>query len=152
MAHKHHLPQRHGRHPLDPFSMLQGQIDRVFEDFGGFGLRHADSGAAPVVDMREADKAFDIEAELPGVDKADIDLRVTHDHITIRADKKHEREEDKDDYHLVERQFGSMQRVLAFPCDVDTSKIDASFKDGVLRVHVPKAPEAQSRETKIKLS
>lgn len=155
MSDRAHLPSIFGNHrsSFDPFAALQHQVDRLFDDYNG--LRAPNDGAAmlsPALDLKENEDSFDITAELPGVTKKDLDVRLTNDQIILKGEKKVERNEKKDDYHMVERRFGSFQRVLGFPCEVDNSKVEASFKDGVLKIHVPKAPEAKSREKKISVS
>lgn len=155
MSERAHLPSIFGgqRSGFDPFAALQHQVDRLFDDYNG--LRVSDGSAAvlsPALDLKENEDSFDITAELPGVSKKDLDLRLTNDQFILKGEKKVERDEKKDDYHMIERRFGSFQRVLGFPCEVDNTKVDASFKDGVLKIHVPKAPEAKSREIKIPVS
>jgi HSP20 family protein len=101
----------------------------------------------PRTNVSETDKEIQVTAELPGVDQKDIEITLTGGDLLIKGEKKSEVDEKKDDkgrtYHRVERSFGSFQRRLALPYDVDPNKVQASFKDGVLTVTLPKPAEAQ---------
>jgi len=150
-----------------PFQSLRQEIDRLFEDFGAgfwrsptrrslfeaepFWRRTALSASAPAVDVVEKDTAYEITAELPGMDEKNIELTVADDMLTIKGEKREEKEEKKKDYYLSERRFGSFERSFRLPEGVEADKVEASFKKGVLTVTLPKTPEAQkkSREKKI---
>jgi HSP20 family protein len=105
----------------------------------------------PSVDVGETDKAFEITAELPGMDEDDIEVTLTDAGLTIKGEKKSEREETEKDYHRLERSFGSFQRCFAVPEEVDAAKIDARFKKGVLTVTLPKTAKAKAKARKIKV-
>jgi HSP20 family protein len=109
---------------------------------------------SPNVDVAETDKAIEISAELPGVEEKDIDLTVSEDAVTLKAEKKTDREEkdEKKNYHLVERSYGMFQRRIPMPFKVDPDKVDAKFEKGVLKVTVakPEAVQAQTRKIKVK--
>jgi HSP20 family protein len=149
-----------------PFESLRQEMDRVFEDFTrGFGrfplsrnlfdvepmLRYESSVglSAPAVDVVEKATEFQITAELPGLDEKDIEVNVADDVLSIRGEKKEEREEKAKNYHLSERRYGSFQRTFQLPSGIDAEKIAASFQKGVLTVTLPKTPEAQKKEKKI---
>jgi HSP20 family protein len=148
-----------------PFESLRREIDRLFEDFqvgprrSPFGRSVFDLepfwrgemsfGKSPAVDVVNKEKAYEITAELPGMDESNIDVKVSDGTLTIKGEKKEEKEEKKKDYYLSERRYGSFQRAFAVPDGVDTDKIDAQFKNGVLTVTLPKTPEAQKSEKKI---
>lgn len=150
-----------------PFASLRQEIDRLFDDFGqGFWgspfrrsvvdfeprwAREIALGIAPAVDVVEKDKAFEITAELPGLDEKNIEVKVANGGLTIRGEKKEEKEEKEKGYYLSERRFGSFERYFRVPEGVDTDKIEASFKKGVLTVTLPKKPEAQKPEKKIEV-
>ena len=106
-------------------------------------------GKAPAVDIAEEETAYEITAELPGMDESNIDLKFSDGTLTIKGEKKDEREEKQKDYHLSERRYGSFQRSFGVPDGVDADKIEAHFKNGVLTVTLPKRPEAQKSEKKI---
>lgn len=149
-----------------PFDTLRQEVDRIFEDFtrglGRFpmGRRMLDlepltrfeggaAFAAPAIDVVEKDSEYVISAELPGLDEKDVDVSVSDDMLTIKGEKKEEKEEKAKNYYLSERRYGSFQRSFQLPSGVDADKIDASFQKGVLTVTLPKTPEAQKKEKKI---
>jgi HSP20 family protein len=105
--------------------------------------------ARPTADMRENDKAFEIAAELPGMDEKDVEVKVAHGGLIIRGEKQEEKEEKSADYYLRERHFGSFERHFQIPDGVDTDKIDATLKSGVLTVRLPKTAAAQGANKKI---
>ena len=143
----------------EPFKSLHQEIDRVFDSFtealpwagrnasgNGFGR------LSPQIDLSETDKAVDVAVELPGVDEKDIDVTVTDEILTIKGEKKAETEDKGKDYHVVERSYGTFQRILALPCEVEADKVDAKFDNGVLKISLPKSPEAKSKSHKIKIT
>lgn len=149
--------------PWRPFESLHREIDRLFDDFDGglsqfgrsffdaapFWRRESTWAAAPAVDIAETDKAYEITAELPGMDEKSIEVKLADGVLSIKGEKQEEKEEKKKDYYLHERSFGSFQRAFQVPEGVDADKIDASFKKGVLTVTLPKSAEAQKAAKKI---
>ena len=101
--------------------------------------------------MAETDKAYEVTAELPGMDESNIEVKLADDVLTIKGEKKEEKEEKKKDYYVSERRFGSFQRSFTVPAGVDASKIEANFKNGVLIVTLPKNAQAQKSEKKIEI-
>jgi HSP20 family protein len=113
---------------------------------------------APAVDVSESEKAYEITAELPGMDEKNIEVKLADGGLTIKGEKQEDKEEKKEkekekekEYYLHERRFGSFERCFRVPEGVDTSKIEATFKKGVLTVTLPKSPEAQKAEKKIEV-
>src|SRR6266705_2949309 len=107
-------------------------------------------GSTPAVNMIEKENAYELTGELAGMDESNIELKVVGGVLTVKGEKKDEREEEKSgDYVLSERRFGSIQRSIPLPESVDLDRIEASFKKGVLTVIMPKTPEAQKSERKI---
>jgi HSP20 family protein len=144
------LAQRGG----DPFSYLRNQINRVFDDFWGESslAPRGDMGAAgfwPQVDVTETEKDVKVCADIPGVDAKDIDVSVEAGMLTIKGEKKYEREEKEKGQYRMERSYGSFERAIALPAEVDESKAKAEFNNGVLRLTLPKKPGAPSRRKKI---
>jgi HSP20 family protein len=149
-----------------PFEDLRRQVDRLFEDFDrGFWAapfrrpmfstepfwRRAGAPAAPAVDIVEKDNAYEVTAELPGMDEKDIEVELSNGNLTIKGKKEKETEEKKEDYYLHERHFGSFERSFAVPEGVDADKIEASFQKGVLTIVLPKSPEAVKPKKKIEV-
>jgi len=147
-----------------PFESLRKDIDRLFDDFSeDFWRRPIRSlaaferawprkfAAAPVVDVAESDKSYEITAEMPGIDEKNIEVSLANGGITIKGEKKEETEEKKKDYYVSERRYGSFERYFALPDGVDADKIQATFKNGVLKVTLPKTAEAQQPAKKIEV-
>lgn len=125
-------------------------FDRLFEDFEpGFGLRRSggEKGWAPAVDIYEDEKEIVIKAELPEVKEEDIDVRVEDGQLTIKGERKFEHEEKKENYHRVERRYGSFQRTFALPDTVDAEHVNAKYDKGVLKVTLPKAEKPKNART-----
>lgn len=99
----------------------------------------------PDIDQTEDDKAFHMSIELPGMDEKDVDITLSGRLLTIRGEKKQEEKEQGKDFYRRERTFGSFRRTLELPGEVDESKIEASFKKGVLRIELPRTKEAQNK-------
>lgn len=142
----------------DPFSALRAEMDSLFDSFmGGLptfsGIFGASGGRnftlTPHVDVRETDKEIVVEAELPGIDEKDISLAIQDGVLTIRGEKRFEHDEEKENYRMMERRYGSFQRSLRLPDSVDDDKVEASFDNGVLKVSLPKRPEAIGKQRTI---
>ncbi len=137
-----------------PFEALRREVDRLFEEFdGGFWrspFRYAESALKAVpVDISETDKAYEVTAELPGMDAKHVEVKLTNGSLTIKAEKQGEKEEKNKDYYVRERSFGSFERTFQVPDAVDKDKIDATYENGVLTITMPKSVEAQKAEKKI---
>jgi HSP20 family protein len=136
---------------------LRTEMDRLFDEFYGdeFSLGPLFKGIeglgdfAPKMDIDETEKEITVSAELPGLKPEDVDISLDDNILTIQGEKKEEKEEkDKHSYHM-ERSFGSFARSVRLPSEVDTGKIDASLKDGLLKITLPKSQEAQEESRKI---
>ena len=141
-----------GRGDGDPFAQLQRRMNSVFEDFFGRSssdLWGDDAGEfLPRVDVSETGKEVRITAELPGLDEKDVEVTVTNNMLTIKGEK----EEEEGDYYHSERSYGYFDRTIALPQGIDADNAKAKFKKGVLKVTIPKKPEAQSSRRKIELT
>ena len=140
----------------DPFTALRREMDRVFESFGR-DLEWPSAGLpagamAPSIDVTESDNELKIEAELPGVDEKDVEVTVTDNLLTIKGEKKAEKEEKKKNYHLVERSYGSFVRSVPLPFAAEPGKAKATFKNGVLSITLPKPPEIAAKAKRIAIS
>lgn len=149
-----------------PFEFLRREVDRLFEDFTlnpfrlplrrpAFDLEpfwQPDSWVAmPAMDLVERHEAFEMTAELPGLDEKNIEVNVANGVLTVKGQKEEDKVEKKEDFHLRERRFGSFSRSVRISDTVDPDKIEASFKNGVLKVTLPKKPEAQKPVKKIEV-
>lgn len=136
-----------------PILALHKEMNRLFDDFfEGFGPLTAPPGfesfgaGVPSVDVSETDKEVCIEAELPGVDEKDLEVTLADGVLHIRGEKKFEKEEKEKSFHRVERAYGTFQRAIPLPAEVDESKVDAVFRKGVLHVTLPKTKQAQAHK------
>jgi len=106
----------------------------------------------PAFDISEADDHFVVKADLPGIDPKNLDISLTGNVLTIRGEKKEEREEKNERYYTIERQFGSFSRSFMLPSDVKEDGIEASYRDGVLRVSIPKSQRAKQKKITVKMN
>jgi HSP20 family protein len=134
-----------------PFGSLQREINSLFEDFArgfpGFGFGTRD--LVPTMDVAETDKQIEITVELPGLEEKDVQINLSDNTLTIRGEKKSEREQKDKDYHLVERSYGSFSRTLELPAGVNADDIKATISKGVLNLTVPKPAPAQVKKIQI---
>jgi HSP20 family protein len=134
-----------------PFTSLQREIERVFDDFTrGFPAFTGGRELMPSMDVTETDKEIEVTAELPGLEEKDVQINVADNVLTIRGEKKSEKEEKDKDYRLVERSYGSFARSIELPPGVDPDKIQASISKGVLKVTVPRPAPAQVKKIDVK--
>jgi HSP20 family protein len=129
----------------DPFftrpSSLLGEMDRFFGDF-------APTKFSPSIDLVDQGSHLQVTAELPGLDKGDIELSVQEGALMLRGEKKHEESKREDGCYRTERYFGSFHRSIPLPMDVDLEKAEAKFDKGVLTVRFPKAPKAEAEQSR----
>ncbi|MFQ5722935.1 MAG: Hsp20/alpha crystallin family protein [Terriglobia bacterium] len=143
---------------FDPFRdlpTLHEQIDRLFEDslarlrsdWGGEAL----DGArwSPAVDIVESDNDIVLRADLPGLDPKQLEVSVQDGTLTLKGERKFERDVKEDNYRRVERAYGSFMRSFALPQWVDPDKVDAQYRNGVLEVKLPKRPESKPKQIKV---
>ncbi len=143
--------RRRERDLLPSFGAFRREIDDLFSRFFGEEALPApfQVGFSPAIDISETDKEISVKAELPGVDPKDLDISITGSALTIKGEKKAEKEEKGEGFHRVERSFGTFSRSLTLPCEVEEDKIKAEYRDGVLSLKIPKAQSAQKKTIKI---
>lgn len=138
-----------------PFRALQQEVDKLFNDFTSdlpvVGRLNGNGSLAVKVDVAETEKTLEVTAELPGVNEKEIDVSLAGDVLTIKAEKKSDREEKTKDYHLVERSYGTFERSMRLPFKVDPAKVEAKFDKGVLKLVVQKPADAQTKTQKIEV-
>jgi HSP20 family protein len=134
------------------FLNMQRDIDRMFDRFRG-DAREVPQGPGlwPSVDVVENDNDFVVHVELPGVRKDDVKITVADGILTIRGEKKQEAAPKGDNFHMVERCFGSFERTFNLPSTVQSEKIDANFLNGILTLTIPKAEQAKVKEIEVKV-
>lgn len=139
-----------------PFYSLQREMNSLFDNFF-HGVDVAPRGFAasgkgmftPSIDVKENEKEFIIKAELPGVEEKDIDVTVTNDSVTIKGEKKEEKEDKDKNYYYMERSYGSFSRVIPLKAEIESNKAEARFKNGILDIKIPKNQSAKAKGTKV---
>ncbi len=141
---------------MNPFYSLQKEINRIFENFFNeitpdrfWGDRVG--SFVPNVDVKEKDKEIIVTAELPGMDADDIEINISDDVLTLRGEKKEEKEEKEGNFYRRECTYGSFHRDIPLPVEIDPDKVEAEFKRGVLKVRLPKKPESERKAKKIQV-
>lgn len=143
----------------DIFDTMRREIDTIFDRWLGgpsgfpsaLSLPRAAMPSDPRMDVTETASEYVIEAELPGVDEKDVSVTIQNGIVSLRGEKKQEREEKTDNYHLTERSFGSFERAVRLPETADQSKVDAQFTNGVLRIAIAKRADAIKPERRIEI-
>jgi HSP20 family protein len=144
----------------DPFTSLRSEMNRLFDNFfepvpRSMPALWGDTGRTgeimPQMDVKETDTAITVEAELPGLDEKNVNVTLADGILTIKGEKSEDKKEEREDYHVTERRYGSFQRSLRLPEAIDDAKVEAHFDKGVLRVVVPKKADAQPRERRIEI-
>lgn len=156
MKIKHLMPWRktEGQEERHPLMSFRSGIDRLFDDFAKsfemepFGLFGGET-FSPKVDVTENDTTYKVTAELPGMEEKDVEVFVDENVLTIKGEKKTEKEEEKEDSVYMERSYGSFTRRLPFPVEIDTAKIKARFEKGILTIELPKTEKAKASRKKI---
>ena len=147
-------------HPLES---LRRQVDRLFEDFDlrhfpfarssldvePFWKRELTISGMPAVDIVEKDGAYELTAELPGMDEKCLEIKLNNGILTLKGEKKEEKEEKGKSFYHVERSYGAFQRTVPLPDGIDLKRVDADFKNGVLTVKLPKTAEAKRSGKKV---
>lgn len=150
----------------DVWHAMRHEMERLFDRFSSFDVspfrRLSDiehfwprpNGGTVLsidVDVAEDDKGYTVTAELPGLDEKDIDVSISGDMLTLKGEKRAEKEEKNKNHYVCERSYGAFQRSFALPTDAETDKIDAKFTKGILTITLPKNPKAQPASKKIQV-
>lgn len=136
---------------------LQDRMNHLFDESArgvnrGREEEWATGAWAPAVDIYEQGGDLVLKAELPGVDPKDVDVRIENNVLTLKGERKVDNEVKRDSYHRVERAYGSFTRAFTLPTSVDTTKVKADFRDGVLRVVLPKREESKPKQVQIEVN
>ncbi|MCD6521223.1 Hsp20/alpha crystallin family protein [Candidatus Calescamantes bacterium] len=141
--------------PLREIMQFRDEIDRLFEDFFSPWTvrrrRRQEVTWLPDVDVYEDENNVIVEAELPGLKGDEVDISITGNTLTIKGEKKQEKEEKGRNYYIVERSYGSFARSIELPAEVEPDKAKATMRNGVLKVTIPKAPEAKPKQIKVEV-
>lgn len=151
------IPSRRRGNVVDVFRGMDELFKRAWRDFPFMDYPFDETSTevkfdwTPRIDISERGEAITVKAELPGLETKDLDISLEGDVLTIKGEKKHEKEEAGENYRRVERCFGSFHRVIRLPADVKKDKIDATFKNGVLKIVLAKTDEAKRQITHVKV-
>jgi HSP20 family protein len=139
--------------PRLPFGTLAYNIDRVFDEmFTGRPMVESEVGWVPRADVHEQDHAFVVQLDLPGVEKDNVKVKFEDNTLVVSGERKYESTTDEKSFHRVERIYGSFTRSISVPKDIDSEKISASFKNGVLEITLPKTNEVKPKEIEIRVN
>jgi HSP20 family protein len=125
-------------------------FDLFFDDFGLADLFNDKEVLMPAVDISETEKEYVITGEIPGVDAKDLDVTLNDGILTIKGEKKQENEEKDENYHCIERHYGSFERSFRIPEGVKTDELDATYKDGIFKLSLPKAEVVEAKKIEVK--
>lgn len=141
--------------PWREMARMEQEMDELFRKFPGESplLPFGGEGRAwaPSVDMIDRTEELLVRADLPGLEQKDVEVSVEDGMLTIRGERKEEKEAKEGDYYCCERWAGAFARTVALPAGIDTDKVKAAFRNGVLEVHLPKTKEAKARKIDIKI-
>ncbi len=141
--------------PFKDIEKAMSEMDRLWDTFL-FGRPQTRAlqeiaGWLPAIDVAETKGEIVVTVEIPGMDARDLDISLNEGTLTIKGEKKQEKEEKEQNYHLIERRYGTFVRSIPLPMGVESNKVTASYKDGVLKITLPKSEEAKKNEIKIKV-
>jgi len=129
---------------------LQDRMNRLFQDYAPRGEQDLTTGNfVPPVDIYEDEHSVTLKVEVPGLDPKDVDVQVENHTLTIKGERKFEKEEKEENFHRIERRYGSFVRSFTLPATVDTDNIKADYENGVLKVQLAKRAEAKPKQIKV---
>lgn len=139
--------------PFGDFSSLQNQVNQLFRDFTRGTDELMTSGTfVPAADVYEDEHSITLKLEVPGVSEKDLDIRLENNTLTVRGERKLEKEEKEENFHRIERSFGSFVRAFTLPNTVSTENVGASYENGVLKIQLAKREEAKPKQIKVNVS
>lgn len=139
----------------DPFRevvALQSRMNSLFRDLNDSENPLTTASFVPAVDIYEDPEKVVLKLEVPGIEEKDLDVRVENHTLTVKGERKFEREEKEENFHRIERRYGSFYRAFTLPSTVDTENVGASYNAGVLKLELKKKPEAQPKQIKINIA
>lgn len=137
---------------FDPFrevQTLQSRMNALFRDMNGDNDPLTTASFVPPVDIYEDDKKVVLKLEVPGIDEKDLDVRMENHTLTVKGERKLETEEKEENFHRIERRYGSFFRAFTLPSTVDSENIKANYRNGILRLELAKKAEAQPKQIKV---
>ena len=139
----------------DPFrevAALQNRVNSLFRDFNEGESSLTTTNFIPAVDIYEDEKRIVLKLEVPGIPEKDLDVTVENNTLVVKGERKFEKEEKEENFHRIERRYGSFSRAFTLPTTVETENIDAKYENGVLKLELKKKPEAQPKQIKVNIN
>lgn len=136
-------------YPIREVATLQDRVNSLFHDFAGDGQPVTAAAFAPLVDVFENGEKVVLKLDIPGIKEEDLDIRVENNTLSVRGERKFESEEKEENFHRIERRYGSFFRSFSLPTTVDTENVAATYNAGVLKLELKKKASAQPRQIKI---
>jgi HSP20 family protein len=139
----------------DPFrevAALQNRVNSLFRDFNDGESSLTTTNFIPSVDIYEDEKRIVLKLEVPGIPEKDLDVTVENNTLVVKGERKFEKEEKEENFHRIERRYGSFSRAFTLPTTVETENIDAKYENGVLKLELKKKPEAQPKQIKVNIN
>jgi HSP20 family protein len=139
----------------DPFRevvTLQNRVNSLFRDFNDGEKPLTAASFVPAVDVYEDSEKVVLKLEIPGIDEKDLDVRVENHTLTVKGERKFEKEEKEENFHRIERSYGSFYRAFTLPTTVDSEHVQAGYNAGVLKLELKKKPEAQPKQIKVNVA
>ncbi len=139
----------------DPFRdvlALQNRVNSLFRDFNDDDSPLTTASFVPAVDIYEDAQKVTLKLEVPGIEEKDLDVRVENNTLTVKGERKFEKEEKEENFHRIERRYGSFYRAFTLPSTVDTESVQAHYNAGVLKLELKKKAEAQPKQIKVNVA
>jgi HSP20 family protein len=136
----------------DPFRevvALQNRVNNLFRDMNDGDSPLTTASFVPAVDIYEDSKKVVLKLEVPGINEKDLDIRVENNTLTVKGERKFEKEEKEENFHRIERRYGTFYRAFTLPSTVDTEHVQANYENGILKLELSKKPEAQPKQIKV---
>jgi len=138
--------------PYREVASLRSRVNALFRDIHGDSEPVTAASFVPAVDIYEDEKKVVLKLEVPGIEEKDLDIRVENHTLTVKGERKLESEEKEQNFHRIERRYGSFYRVFTLPSTVDTENVKAGYTAGVLKLELTKKAEAQPRQIKVNVA
>jgi len=138
--------------PFREFALMQNRMNRMYQDYTpGMEEQLSSAQIVPPVDVYEDEHHLTLKAELPGIDPKDVDVRVENNILTIRGERKFEKEEKEENFHRIERRYGTFTRSFTLPNTVDPDKVKADYENGVLKIEFEKRAEDKPKQIQVNI-
>jgi HSP20 family protein len=137
--------------PFSEMESLRNQMDRMFDELAGLNNRQSSTDWTPAIEIQDREDSLILRAEIPGVEAKDLDIQVAREAVAISGEHRYENKAQEQGFFRTELRYGSFQRTIPLPVAVDNNQVQAEFKDGILKLTLPKAQEARHKVVKVSL-